>query len=106
MNKVKMKRIITYKIPEDMNLYNFCNGPIICPEKVIIDPEKLIKVEPRMIREDFREPKHPDPKMHQNISFLKSAVRLSGYGALMYDIGLGVIILIISEVIGIIEELV
>ena len=76
------------------------------PQKIIIDPEKLIKVEPRMIREDFREPKHPDPKMHQNISFLKSTVRLTGYGALVYNIGLGVFILIISEIIGIIEELV
>jgi hypothetical protein len=48
----------------------------------------------------------PDPKMHQIISFLKSAIRLTGYGALMYSIGLGVFILIISEVVGIIEELV
>jgi hypothetical protein len=50
--------------------------------------------------------KHPDPKLHRTISFLKSSVRLSGYCALMYSIGLGVFILIISEVIGIIEELV
>jgi hypothetical protein len=50
--------------------------------------------------------KHPDPKKHQLISFLKSSVRLTGYGALLYSIGLGVFILIISEIIGIIEELV
>ena len=50
--------------------------------------------------------KHPDPKKHQIVSFLKSAVRLTGYGALVYSIGLGVFILIISEIIGIIEELV
>jgi hypothetical protein len=50
--------------------------------------------------------KHPDPKLHRNISFLKSTVRISGYGALMYSIGLGVFILILSELIGIIEELV
>jgi hypothetical protein len=49
---------------------------------------------------------HPNPKNHQTISFLKSAVRLTGYGALMYSIGLGVFILIISELIGILEELV
>ena len=48
----------------------------------------------------------PDPKLHQTISFLKSAVRLTGYGALMYSTGLGVLILIISELIGVIEELV
>jgi hypothetical protein len=49
---------------------------------------------------------HPDPKKHQIISFLKSAVRLIGYGALIYSIELGVFILIISELIGILEELV
>jgi len=50
--------------------------------------------------------KHPDPKQHQLVSFLKSAVRLTGYGALLYSISLGEFILIISEIIGIIEELV
>lgn len=52
------------------------------------------------------EQKYPDAKAHQRISFLKSAVRITGYGALMYGIGLGVFILILSEVIGILEELV
>jgi hypothetical protein len=50
--------------------------------------------------------KYPDPKKHQVVSFLKSAVRLTGYGALLYSIGLGVFILILSEIIGIVEELV
>ena len=48
----------------------------------------------------------PDPKLHQSISFLKSAVRISGYLALPFGIGLGVTILVLSELIGIIEELV
>jgi len=48
----------------------------------------------------------PDPKRHQTISFLKSAVRITGYVALLYSLSLGVFILIISEAIGIIEELV
>ena len=51
-------------------------------------------------------PKYPDAKAHQVVSFVKSAVRLTGYGALMYSTGLGVFILIISELIGILEELV
>ena len=50
--------------------------------------------------------KLPDPKNHQLISFLKSAVRITGYLALPFGIGLGVTILVISELIGIIEELV
>jgi hypothetical protein len=49
---------------------------------------------------------HPDPKLHQLVSFLKSAVRISGYVALFWSVGLGAIILIISEIIGIVEELV
>jgi hypothetical protein len=48
----------------------------------------------------------PDPKLHQLVSFLKSAVRISGYVALFWSIGLGAFILILSEVIGILEELV
>ena len=48
----------------------------------------------------------PDPKKHQLVSFLKSAVRITGYVALPFGIGLGVTILVISELIGIIEELV
>lgn len=48
----------------------------------------------------------PNPKKHQLISFLKSAVRITGYVALPFGIGLGVTILVISELIGIIEELV
>ena len=53
-----------------------------------------------------KKPEHPDPKKHQLVSFLKSAVRISGYLALPFGIGLGVTILVISELIGIIEELV
>jgi hypothetical protein len=49
---------------------------------------------------------YPDPKQHQLVSFLKSAVRITGYLALHFGIGLGVTILVISELIGIIEELV
>jgi hypothetical protein len=48
----------------------------------------------------------PDPIKHQIISFLKSGVRITGYTALLYSLSLGIFILIISEAIGIIEELV
>jgi hypothetical protein len=49
---------------------------------------------------------HPDPKLHQSVSFLKSAVRISGYVALFWSVSLGAVILILSELVGIIEELV
>lgn len=50
--------------------------------------------------------KLPDPKLHQKISFIKSAVRIFGYGALLISLEIGVILLILSELIGIYEELV
>jgi hypothetical protein len=48
----------------------------------------------------------PDQKKHQIVSFVKSAVRLFGYGLLLYSLEFAVGVLILSEVIGIVEELV
>ena len=50
--------------------------------------------------------KYPDAKKHQLISFVKSAIRIMGYGLLVVDIFAAVSVLILSEAIGIIEELV
>ena len=48
----------------------------------------------------------PDAYLHQKISFVKSSLRLAGYGLLLYSLPIAVGVLILSEVIGIIEELV
>tara|TARA_R100000234_G_C4951622_1_gene157595 strand:+ start:169 stop:324 length:156 start_codon:yes stop_codon:yes gene_type:complete len=50
--------------------------------------------------------KQPDPKLHQLISFIKSAVRIAGYVCIPFSILAAVILLVTSEAIGIIEELV
>ena len=50
--------------------------------------------------------KLPDPKKHQQISFLKSGIRIIGYIFLPINIASAAILLIISEIIGIFEELV
>ena len=50
--------------------------------------------------------KLPDPKKHQLISFIKSFVRILGYCFLPYSLVTATIVLIFSEIIGIIEELV
>jgi hypothetical protein len=50
--------------------------------------------------------KHPDPKQHQRISFLKSALRLVGYLLLLTEPIAAVAILVASEGLGIYEELV
>jgi hypothetical protein len=48
----------------------------------------------------------PDPKLHQQISFLKSGIRILGYSLLPLDILIGAGVLILSEIVGIYEELV
>jgi len=50
--------------------------------------------------------KLPDPKKHQQISFLKSGVRILGYFLLPFNLLAAACILVLSEVIGIYEELV
>ena len=49
---------------------------------------------------------YPDAKKHQIVSFIKSGVRLLGYIFLPFNLYIAMGILLISEIIGIIEELV
>ena len=48
----------------------------------------------------------PDARLHQQISFIKSGIRLLGYGALWFSLDIAVILLILSEIVGVKEELV
>ena len=50
--------------------------------------------------------KHPDPKRHQQISFIKSGFRILGYVGLAFYPIPAVGVLVFSELIGIYEELV
>jgi len=50
--------------------------------------------------------KIPDPKLHQTISFIKSGIRIAGYIFLPFSLEIAAGVLILSEIIGIIEELV
>ena len=50
--------------------------------------------------------KTPDPKTHKILSFIKSGIRIIGYLLLPFDILISVSILVFSEVIGIVEEMV
>ena len=50
--------------------------------------------------------KLPDPKLHQIISFVKSGIRILGYIFIPFDMGAAVALLVVSEGIGIIEEMV
>ena len=48
----------------------------------------------------------PDQKWHKIISFIKSGVRIVGYALIPFNLVAATIILIFSEIIGIIEKLV
>jgi len=50
--------------------------------------------------------KLPDPRKHQIISFIKSGIRILGYILIPFNIPLAAGVLVASEVVGIIEELV
>ena len=50
--------------------------------------------------------KYPDAKKHQIVSFIKSGIRIIGYIFIPFDLVTAAIILVASEGIGIIEELV
>jgi hypothetical protein len=49
---------------------------------------------------------HPNPKKHQQISFIKSALRTIGYLCLLANPLIAVTFLVLSEALGIAEELV
>ena len=48
--------------------------------------------------------KYPDAKKHKVISFIKSGIRIFGYALLPFHLVASVIFLILSEIVGIIEE--
>jgi hypothetical protein len=48
----------------------------------------------------------PDARKHQQISFIKSGIRILGYIFIPFNIDVAVTLLIVSEVVGIAEELV
>jgi len=81
----------------------------VLPKESIINPELHYKLKGEKAKLDTKFKhldKMPDQKWHQIISFIKSGVRIVGYGIIPFDLVAAAIVLIFSEVIGIIEELV
>jgi hypothetical protein len=58
------------------------------------------------LQNDNNKQELPDAKKHQMISFVKSGIRIIGYMFLPFNIGVAVTLLIVSEAVGILEELV
>lgn len=75
-------------------------NPYLIAIRSIMEPTEEI------IQEENSSPRQPDPKKHQQISFIKSAIRISGYICLPFDLTIACIILVFSELVGILEELV
>jgi hypothetical protein len=50
--------------------------------------------------------KLPNPRLHQIVSFIKSGIRIVGYVMIPFNLVIAAGLLVLSEVVGIIEELV
>ena len=48
----------------------------------------------------------PNPFWHKVMSFIKSSIRITGYILIPFDLATAAIVLIFSEIVGILEELV
>ena len=49
---------------------------------------------------------YPDAKKHQIVSFIKSGIRILGYIFIPFNVDVAVTLLIVSEAVGILEEMV
>jgi hypothetical protein len=81
----------------------------------IINPDLYSKINKKQIKytknlnkfEPLMDIKHmPNQKWHKVVSFIKSGVRIVGYGFIPFNLTIACGVLILSEVIGIIEEMV
>jgi len=74
----------------------------------IINPELYYKIKStKDIKLDKEIKKYmPNQKWHRYVSFIKSGVRILGYALIPFNLVAATIVLIFSEVIGIVEELV
>jgi len=60
-------------------------------------PDTSVKVKQKHI---------PNPFWHKVMSFIKSSIRITGYALIPFDLATAAVVLIFSEIVGILEELV
>lgn len=53
-----------------------------------------------------KEQEHPDARKHLIVSLVKSNIRIAGYCLILFNLEVAVAVLVLSELVGIIEELV
>jgi len=68
--------------------------------------KEVDKLVDNLVKKNTTSQNHPDAKLHQIVSFIKSGIRIIGYAAIPFSLGWAVTFLILSEAVGIIEELV
>ena len=83
-------------------------------EKDLYDVESRRMTEEQYLANRVHQNKHtppeplnyPDARKHQIVSFIKSGIRILGYIFIPFNLVVAAILLILSEIVGIIEELV
>lgn len=82
-------------------------GPIYSP--LMVDPPCGMRIRKPSISVNTSDSlfmkRRTNKVKHQTISFIKSAIRIVGYFCLPYNIWLAAFLLILSEVVGIVEEI-
>tara|TARA_R110000787_G_scaffold44390_3_gene108937 strand:- start:6683 stop:6904 length:222 start_codon:yes stop_codon:yes gene_type:complete len=71
-------------------------------DREIMNSKRSKNIPPRIKNVD----QMPDQKWHRRISFIKSGIRIMGYAFIPFNLIAATVILVVSEVVGIIEELV
>ncbi len=71
-------------------------------DREIMNAKRSKNIPPRIKNVD----QMPDQKWHRRISFIKSGIRIVGYLVIPINIPAAVALLVVSETVGIIEELV
>lgn len=72
----------------------------------ISNPELYSQLNSKKMKYDNKLKHMPNQKWHRYVSFIKSAVRIVGYFVIPFNLVVASAILILSELIGIVEELV
>lgn len=88
-------------------------NPLFCDEVKTKEQIDDIKYVHKNLMEGLRVPpsdkdidKMPNQKWHQIISFIKSGIRIFGYILIPFDLIIATSVLVFSEIIGVVEELV
>ena len=71
-------------------------------DREIMNAKRGVSIPPKVKNID----QMPDQKWHRRISFLKSGIRIIGYMFIPFNLIAATSLLIVSEVVGIVEELV